>query len=178
MILVHAAIFKNTSNLDFFQCKHAISSRHCCIVIVCKWDTVCIHLRTDQHSFSLHSKPNRFLILRPGQKIATSPLQGLGQYVQHEALLFSILALSLTHTNTLPSMFLFLLLSQPSAHHQPRASCLHHSAQTPQQPYAIREEPTAAILINIDSVSTYPSGSVRNSRYCINTPTANTTHSQ
>lgn len=140
---------------------------------------VCIHLRIDQHSFSLHSKLNRFLILGPGQKIATSPLQGPGQYVQHEALFFPLLALSLTHTNTLTSTFLFLLFfSQPSAHHQPRASCLHHSAQTPQRPYAIREEPTAALLINIDSVSTYPSGSVRNSRYCINTPTANTTHSQ
>lgn len=48
-----------------------------------------------------------------------------------------------------------------------------HSAQTPQQPGAIREEPTAARLINIDSVSTYPPGSVPNSRYCISTPTAN-----
>lgn len=56
---------------------------------------------------------------------------------------------------------------------QPQASRFHHSAWTLQQLCAIREEPTAAILINIDLVSTYPSGSVQNSRYCISTLTAN-----
>lgn len=87
----------------------------------------------------------------------------------------SSLSHTLKHTS---SISLFLPLSQPSHRRWPQASCLHHSARTPQQPYAIREEPTAAILINIDLVSTYPSGSVRNSRYCISTPTANTTHGQ
>lgn len=77
------------------------------------------------------------------------------------------------------SLTLTLCPSLSSTHsQQPGARCLHHSARTPQQPYAIREEPTAAILINIDLVSTYPSGSVRNSRYCISTATANTTHGQ
>lgn len=124
-----------------------------------------------KHSFSLRSKLDRFLIPGPGQKIATSPLQRLGQYVQH----LRSLSLSLAHKHShyVPRSFLFFL--RPLLVTSLRR---HHSAQTPQQPCAIREEPTAAILINIDSVSTYPSGSVANSRYCINTPTANTTHRQ
>lgn len=121
------------------------------------------HPHRSTHSFSPDSKLNRFLILRAGQEIATSPLQRPGQYVLYETLL---LALKKCTSST------SLCVSQPSHHYKPQASCLH-SAWTPQQPYAIREEPTAAILINIDLVSTYPSGSVWNSRYCISTPTAN-----
>lgn len=84
---------------------------------------------------------------------------------------------SLTLTSTLSS--LSLGASALSHHHQqPRASCLLHPARTPEQLYAIREEPRAAILINIDSISAYPTGRGWNSRYCISTPRANTAHSR
>lgn len=78
------------------------------------------------------------------------------------------LSLSLTHIH-----ILFVSLSLSLWAPLPSPLC-----RTPeQQPYAIRnEEPTAAMLINIDLVSTSPSGSVGNSRYSISTPTANTAH--
>ena len=135
---------------------------------MCVCVCVCIYYIPKYAHLNLHSKLNTFLP-EPKQKIAKSPLQRPGQYVLYEAL-----SSSLIHTNT---SSLCLSLSQPSHHHQPQASFLHLSAWTPQQPYAIREDLIAAILINIDLVSTYPSGSVLNSRYCISAPTANTTHS-
>lgn len=56
------------------------------------------HPHRSTHSFSPDSKLNRFLILRAGQEIATSPLQRPGQYVLYETLLL----LSRSQKNVLP----------------------------------------------------------------------------
>lgn len=78
--------------------------------------------------------------------IATSPLQRPGQYVLYEALF--LFSLTLCHRY---SAFMSLCLSLSPLFIASLRRPAHHSARTPQQPFAIREEPTAAVFINIDS---------------------------
>lgn len=87
-----------------------------------------------------------------------------------------VMRLQLHHYKGQVNMYCMKHFSSPLSRSPPQILCLHvslpfscslftaslrqpahHSARTPQQPYAIREEPTAAIFINIDSD---PSGSV------------------
>lgn len=107
---------------------------------------------------------NRFLIPGPGQEIEASPLKRQVNMYRRKPSSLS----QKTHRRrvSLPLAW----LHQPSP---PRASCSHRSTWTLQQPDAIRAEPAAAILINIDLVSAYPpSGSAPNSRYCISANTS------